>query len=502
MSEEHELLHELFEAADIGLAVVDRRLRVVMLNRVIVESEGGEQKGLHIDDAIPVLAPTLARVLRSVFETEQAVSGVEVRGEIRPGRTVHVVTSAWPLRREGQVVAAGMRFVDVTGRRARQLELLSAEAAQRQAADDALRENALRFRQLADNIGSAFWLATADRTQMLYVSPAFESVWGLPVDQIMASPSAFATVIHPDDLARVQARMATPLVDAWDIELRVVRPSGEVAWLGVRTFPVRDERGVIVRIAGIATDITKQRALEAQLLQAQKLDSLGRIAGGIAHDFNNLLTVVLNQVTMASRIAASGGAPLDELAVIEDAGRQAADVIRQLLTFAKRQSLVPAPLVLNDLVDNVTTFLRRIIGGEIVLTLALSPDLGVVRVDWAQLEQVLVNLTLNARDAMPSGGELVIRTENVVLETPLDGGLVPAGSWVLLSVRDTGRGIADADRPHIFEPFFSTKPGSEGTGLGLASCYGIIKQHGGHITVDSTLGAGTTFTLYFPRIDS
>jgi signal transduction histidine kinase len=317
----------------------------------------------------------------------------------------------------------------------------------------------------------------------------------------MARRGAFAETVHPDDRERVQARMKVPVLDCDEYEYRIVRPDGSIAWIVDRRFPVRDENGATVRVAGIATDVTTQRTLEAQLLQAHKLDCIGRLAGGVAHDFHHLLTVIHNQGNMARRACDAGRAPREELALIHDAATQAAEVTRQLLAFARRQPFNPALLDPNELAERIARFLTRLVGERVELTLALEPDIGIVRADRAQLEQVIVNLALNARDAMPDGGKLSIRTRNVHVGADSADAGVPAGAWVSLAVEDNGRGISDADRAHIFEPFFSTKSPAEGTGLGLASCYGIVKQHGGHVLVHSELGRGTTLELYFPRVD-
>jgi PAS domain S-box-containing protein len=336
---------------------------------------------------------------------------------------------------------------------------------------------------------------------MHYISPAYAEIWGRSVDEAMSQPDSFVRSVHPDDRERVQAHMRLPVCTSDEYEYRIVRPDGSIAWIVDRRFPVRDESGAVVRVAGIATDVTAQKALEVRLLQAEKLDSIGRLAGGVAHDFNNLLTVILNQAIMARRACEAGNTPLEELALILDAARQGADVTRQLLSFARRQPFDPSLQDLNELTEGITKFLVRLLGERVKLVLSLSPDIGVVRADSAQLEQVIVNLALNARDAMPDGGTLSIRTRRIDVDAASSTIRVPAGSWVTIAIEDTGRGIAKADLPHIFEPFFSTKPTGEGTGLGLASCYGIMQQHGGHVLVQSVLGRGTTFELYFPHFD-
>jgi PAS domain S-box-containing protein len=352
----------------------------------------------------------------------------------------------------------------------------------------------MRFRELAENIDDVFWLADAEH--VYYVSPAFAKIWGRPVESVLGDIAKFFETIHPDDRASVRASFRPP--ERAESEYRVVRPDGELRWIRDRTFPVRDERGRFVRIVGIATDITPRKALEAELLQTQKLESLGRLAGGVAHDFNNLLTVILSQTRLAARAFASGRTATEELGQIEEAASRAVDLTRQLLTFARRQASHPTPLDLTEVTGGIEKLLRRVIGDDVDLVVRLDPHVGIIRADRAQIEQVLLNLAVNARDAMPAGGTLTIETRNVVR----DGASAAPGPYVLLQVTDDGAGIAPEDVPHIFDPFFTTKAPGEGTGLGLATCYGIVQHHGGEIDVESVPGKGSSFHVYFPRIDA
>lgn len=395
------------------------------------------------------------------------------------GACVHVAVKARAIR-DGETVLGYVGMVEDIGER------LVSEAA--------LRESELRFRQLADHIDDVFWLAGMDRVH--YASPAFERVFGRPVADVYADVWVILEAVHPEDRPRVKAMMES--VERDDIEYRIILPDGAVRWIRDRSFPIRDDRGRTVRKAGIATDITRQKALETQLLQTQKLDSIGRLAGGIAHDFNNLLTVILTQARMAGRAFAAGRSGAEELGQIEEAASRAADLTRQLLMFARRQPSHPVPLDLTEVTSGIEKLLRRVIGPNVELVARLDPNIGIVRGDRAQLEQVLVNLAVNARDAMPEGGTLTIDTVDVTRE---EAGRAP-GPYVLLRVSDTGHGIAEADRAHVFDPFFTTKRHAGGTGLGLASCYGIVQQHGGEIAVESAPGGGATFCVYLPRIDA
>jgi PAS domain S-box-containing protein len=612
-----DLIHGLFDEADVGLAIHDRELRFVRVNRLLARMNGvaaSEHSGRTVREVVPTLADKIEPILRRVLATGEATTAEVVSDAPgNPGVVRSWVASFWALREADAIVGVASRVSDETARVDTERALrkseaqfraiceacpvgifltdaagsnlyanptsasqmgLSAERAlgygwesaihpedraavrhgfyaatmagavyhgmnryqhpdgggtmtvevkatairdegaiigyvgmaedvgERVAREAALRESELRFRQLAENIQSVFWLAAADRSAIYYVSPAFEQIWGRPSTELMADPQRWVDTIHPDDRRPALIAIAKNPTGPFEHEYRIVRPDGSIAWIVDRHFPVRDESGTVVRLAGIASDVTLQKTLEAQILQGQKLDSIGRLAGGIAHDFNNMLTVIVNQTNMALRACEQGRAPQDELVHIQEAAAQATEVTRQLLAFARRQAFIPSLLHPNDFIDAVSRFLGRLIGERVALGLELTPDVGIIRGDRAQLEQVLVNLALNARDAMPEGGKLTVRTSNVQIESGAEGASsVPAGAWVLITVEDTGCGIPDAVREHIFDPFFSTKPTGEGTGLGLAVCYGTVSQHGGHVDVVSAVGRGTTFSLYFPRID-
>ena len=246
--------------------------------------------------------------------------------------------------------------------------------------------------------------------------------------------------------------------------------------------------------------VRRERAqLQRDLAQAQKLEAIGRLAGGVAHDFNNVLTAILGSAELLLLDAPRGGASREEVQIIRDAAVRAQELIRQLLAFSARQVLQPAVVDLNDLVKNLGRMLRRLIGEDLALLTELGPDLGAVRVDPGQVEQVLVNLAVNARDAMPDGGRLTIRTANVDVSEATE---LPIGPYVLIEVADTGTGMDAATMARAFEPFFTTKERGKGTGLGLASVYGIVRQSGGHIGLTSAPGAGTTFRIHLPRVEA
>jgi PAS domain S-box-containing protein len=288
---------------------------------------------------------------------------------------------------------------------------------------------------------------------------------------------------------------------AWQGELTQQRRDGAPLIVMSRWALRRDANGEPSGSLEINTDITARRRMEEQLRQAQKMEAIGRLAGGIAHDFNNILTVVNGYAEMALHETWTENDVRDAMTEISAAGRRAADVTRGLLAFSRRQLLQPAVVGLNSVIQRIEKMLRRLLGEDIQLVTVLAENAWEVLIDQSQLEQIIVNLAVNARDAMPNGGKLTIETSNVVLDEDYCHAHlgVGAGDYALLAVSDTGHGMDEVTRKQIFEPFFTTKDVGKGTGLGLATVYGIVQQSGGAITVYSEPGRGATFKTYLPR---
>jgi PAS domain S-box-containing protein len=562
----------------------------------------------------------------------------------------------------------------------------------RKQTETALRESEERFRQLTENIREVFWLRTPDLDEMLYISSAYESIWGQSLESIYQEPQSFIEAIHPNDRLQVAEKIEQTWREGFEVEYRIVKPDGSERWIWDRGFPIKDETGQVYRIAGIAEDITErkhaeeklraadQRAVEEyqrlldrlanlalifgtarnlltiyrglrdfslsltpsfalviclydenekarkiaychlhdteadtsdvrsvpigagpagraiqtgrviisndyfneiirrnpvpigfeedsmppqsaliapmtimgrtigtievqshklaaytrehavamqmaanlaangienvrlldlerereeQLRQSQKMEAVGQLAGGIAHDFNNLLTAIngYSELTMMQLKAED---PLrHNIEEIKKAGDRAASLTRQLLAFSRKQVLQPKVIDLNLLVEEIEKMLRRLIGEDIDLQTLLDTELGSIKADPGQIEQVIMNLVVNARDAMPQGGKLIIETGNVFLDEEFVRQHIAthSGHYVMLAVSDTGIGMNEQTQARIFEPFFTTKEVGKGTGLGLSTVYGIVKQSGGNIWVYSEVGQGTTFKVYLPRID-
>jgi PAS domain S-box-containing protein len=280
------------------------------------------------------------------------------------------------------------------------------------------------------------------------------------------------------------------------------RKDGSLADVAVWTAPLRDAGGSVSAIIMAIADISERKKLEEQLRHSQKMEAVGRLAGGVAHDFNNLLTVINGYGHMMLDSLRAGDRLHTHAEQIVKAGNQAAALTTQLLAFSRRQMIQPKPVDLNRLVTNLEKMLRRVIGEDVALYTLLSPDLASINADANQMEQVLINLVANARDAMPRGGALTIATKNIMLDDGFrcEGSEIPAGAYVEIAVSDTGEGMDADTRSHLFEPFFTTKERGKGTGLGLSSVYGSVRQNGGGIVVWSERGSGATFRIYLPQL--
>jgi two-component system cell cycle sensor histidine kinase/response regulator CckA len=337
-------------------------------------------------------------------------------------------------------------------------------------------------------------------------SDTFERIHGCGRGKLDGTHDGWYRCVHPEDRPALQAALEPLLrLEGTDseVEYRALWSNGAEHYIIMKGRVFRDPSGVPTGVGGVAIDATERRQLEAQLLQSQKMEAIGMLAGGVAHDFNNLLTAILGYVELVEVQFPPESRGMRDVQQIRKSATRAAHLTRQLLAFSRRQVLRPALIDLNTLVRDLANMLRRLIGEDVTLTLALDPDLARVKADPGQIEQVIMNLVVNARDAMPRGGVLTITTATLQVDEALFRRLGVADhhgvhQMVKISVRDTGIGMDAATRKHIFEPFFTTKPRGKGTGLGLATVYGIVTQSGGFVDVESAPGEGTTFDVLLP----
>jgi hypothetical protein len=380
---------------------------------------------------------------------------------------------------------------------------IRAEEKQRHQAEAALRASEERFRALVENSSDAVVLVDAEG-RITYISGASPRHLGWQPYQ-MVGQSIF-DFLHPDDREVAFATQVEALQrpgETISAEVRFGHADG--SWRTMEGFAVNrlndpSVGGIILN----ARDVTERRRLEEQLRQAQKMEAVGQLAGGIAHDFNNLLTAILGYTNLMIDEIAKEDPLRQDLEEIKSAGERAAALTRQLLAFSRRQMLQPQAVDLNALVHQLERLLRRLISEDVELVTALAPELPAIKVDPASIEQVLVNLAVNARDAMPTGGRVTIETALVDLDDNYVGThpSVAPGRYVMLAVSDTGQGMDEGTRARIFEPFFTTKEQGKGSGLGLATVYGIVQQSGGAIWVYSEPGRGTSFKVYLPTTDA
>ena len=414
-------------------------------------------------------------------------SYVEFPAITKSGREVWLGQNAW-LITDASGTFIGMQAVarDITERRSSEEALRAAEA---------------KFRGLVEQSLMGVYILQNDR--LVYLNPKAAEVLGYTQQELLDAPNAFA-FIHEQDRAMVMdqlSRLGPAGLPSVQLTVRGTRKDGET--IQVEAYCSVTEFGGQPAILATVHDISDRIKLEDQLRQAQKMEAVGRLAGGIAHDFNNLLTAIRGNAELMSHRVRADPAMAAEVDEILHAADRAASLTRQLLAFSRKQILQPVALDINEIVGAVARMARRLIGTEVQLRLDLAESVLQVLADSAQVEQLLLNLIVNARDAMPSGGMIAVHTANVRLHSQspeiVQAGIAP-GPFVLLAVADEGIGMDQATQARIFEPFFTTKETGRGTGLGLSTVYGIVRQTGGAITVTSERGKGASFRVYLPAI--
>ncbi len=464
-----------------GLITHCNRAAETLLGRERAEIIGQSQSFLH--------PPEEAAHCRKIFElhaSSASTESIEVEVLRKDGRRVAVSISPSVTSIGSQQILQGI-FRDIT---------------ERKRIEATLRDSEERFRELAENVHEVLWMTDAEKAHLLYVSPAYEKIWGRSCSDLYRSPHDWLEALHVEDRERVMHAAQTRLsAGDYDETYRIVRPDGTVRWIRDRAFPVRDASGVVLRIVGTAEDVTARRQLEDQLRQAHKLEAIGTLAGGVAHDFNNILAAILGNTQLALIASEQGASTDDYLEEIKRASERAKSLVQQILTFSRRQPQVRLVISLVPVVQEAVALLRATIPSGVEIVTSFEAEVPCVLADATQISQVLVNLGTNAWHALGGQpGRIEIRLEPVTLDAEAAGrlaGLRP-GRFACLSVSDTGVGIDEATLPRIFDPFFTTKGPQQGTGLGLSVVHGILHGHDGAISVASRPGHGATFRAYFP----
>ena len=491
LSQANQTLSALISSAPVAITALDRNLLVRIWNPAAERMFGWkleEVLGRRLP-YVPASRTEEHALVLDVLAQGGSVAGFETQRQRRDGSLLDVALSAAVLpggerAEDPQAPATIAVLEDISGRKRTEEEKIRLSTAIEQSADAVI---------IMDVTGI-----------IQYVNPAFCALTGYSRDQAIGQRTELLNSgRHPDSFFEEMWKTIRG-GQTWRGEFQIRRKDGAIFPMEAVITPVRGARGETTSYISIQHDVSERRTLERQLLQAQKFEAIGQLAGGIAHDFNNVLAAILGMAEMAQLEAPEGTRIRERLEKICHHTGRAVALTRQLLAFSRRQQLEPRDLNLNHSVAEVASLLSESLGSDVELRTQLAPGLDSVHVDPAQIEQVLMNLCVNSRDAMPHGGALTIVTENVQLDEAaarLQPGAKP-GRYVRLSVSDTGTGMDAATLERIFEPFFTTKPPGRGTGLGLATVYGIVKQHGGMVEVSSAPGQGTTFRVSFPAVFS
>jgi PAS domain S-box-containing protein len=518
----NDLLRAIIEAAPTAIIGLDLDGKVQTVWNPAAEKMLGwsapEVMGRHLP-SVPMEKEDEFNRFRETMRNGETMDGVEVRRQKRDGTPIDYSIFASPLHdAEGRITGNIAVLVDITEHKRMEAELrlahdelekrVTERTAQLNKTAEALRRSEERYTLAVKGANDAIWdmnLVTGD----VYHSVRYMNMLGYESNE-MADNVSFTECmerIHPDDHQRVMDARDAYLkgrIPVYEVEYRLRHKDGNYRWVASRGACLRDLHGWPYRMAGSLTDITERKKLEQQLLQAQKMESIGILAGGVAHEFNNLLTAIsgYGQI-LQENIPKDDELSRESIEQVLNASDRAAELTRGLLAFSRKQMISPKPVQIDALISNTAWLIQKIIGEDIEFITDFSGKNLMIKADHGQMEQVLMNLATNARDAMPDGGRLTITTRHLKVNEGSEAGydLPGAGDYALISVTDTGTGIDDKSLKNIFEPFYTTKEVGMGTGLGLSMVHGIVKQHNGSILVDSEFGKGTIFSICLPLIE-
>lgn len=490
------LYQTLLDGVDELIGITDARGKVRYANAAVQRTLGYTAAEMEEIGVFDLVSPEDLPVLTDAFVRGIKTPGLRITVELRvrgKDGAEHVIdASGTSMLHDPVIHGVVIHGRDVTARKKGEREA---------------RERENTFAALLSNLSGMAYRARRDAHGTFdLVTDGCVALTGYEADELKGSPTlGWSDLVHPEDRSLLEASRRASL-DAHGTsadEFRIRCKSGELRWVADVAHGVLGSDGAMSAIEGFWTDVTARKRLEAQLEHSQRLEGIGRLAGGIAHDFNNVLGVIISYADLAREGLEPGDQRREDILEIERAGRRAAALTSQLLAFARRQVVQPRALDLNVLTHGIDKLLRRVLGEDVALETVLEDRLWPVKADPGQIEQVLLNLAVNARDAMPTGGRLSIETANVLVDEALATTHVglEVGPHVRISVSDTGTGMTPAAIEHLFEPFFTTKAPGKGTGLGLAMCYGIVRQSGGAIGVERSSEPGTTFTIWLPRTD-
>ena len=496
LKESETLYVDLYDnAPDMFFSVDVASAEIVQCNQSVANILGYSKEEIVGQPVFAICHPEcLEKVKREVFPTFAKTGeskDAELQMRRKDGTKVEVIVNASAVRDEnGKIIKSRSVCHDITTRKSD---------------ENALRQAKNFSETIISSMLDAIAIINVDNFTIQQVNPAFLNVHELMESEVLGRTCYEVT--HNRSSPCADPDYPCPFFEALEkkdtriIEHTHYKKDGGKIFEEVCTTPLRDKSGKIVQIIHVSRDITERKKLQEQYLQAQKMESVGRLVGGVAHDFNNLLTTIIGYSELTLQTLPADNPGKKHIDAIYQAGKRAAGLTQQLLAFSRKQVMEMKSVDINKLIDNLDKMLGRMIGEDVKLILHTKSSVGNIKADPTQMEQVIINLAVNARDAMPNGGFLILETTIVTLDDGYDTQIPQAapGSYVRLTVTDTGEGMTKAVQEHIFEPFFTTKSKERGTGLGLATIYGIIKQHNGHIHVYSETDKGTVFNIYLPR---